>query len=145
MPSLTTAQHADFHRAFIACLLWSSSNPDNEDRHLNEDYEASDFHPLVQEALRAKSEEFARENAADLLAACQTTGYEMANAGHDFALSSNGHGAGYFDRNLDEIGDRLQAAAEASGEIDAYVGDDGLLYVSGMEEGIAPRRNSMRP
>lgn len=144
MASLTTAQHADFHRAFVACLLWTTSNPDNEDRNLDDDYEASDFHPLTSEALRAKSEEFARENAADILIATKHDGYTMESAGHDLALSCNGHGAGYFDRGLGEVGDRLQSAAEKVGQLDAYVGDDGLLYVSGLENGI-PSVRSPRP
>ena len=31
--------------------------------------------------------------------------------GHDFWLSRNGHGAGFFDRGLGEIGDKLQEIA----------------------------------
>lgn len=35
------------------------------------------------------------------------------HAGHDFALTANGHGAGFWDRGLDELGDQLTAAATA--------------------------------
>lgn len=37
-------------------------------------------------------------------------------AGHDFALTRNGHGAGFWDRGLGEIGRRLTEEAKAYGE-----------------------------
>jgi hypothetical protein len=36
-------------------------------------------------------------------------------AGHDFWLTRNGHGAGFWDRDLGEIGERLTKASEAYG------------------------------
>lgn len=50
-------------------------------------------------------------------------------AGHDFWLTRNGHGAGFWSRDLGEIGDKLTEAAKAFGECRAYVGDDGLIHV----------------
>lgn len=38
-----------------------------------------------------------------------------ASAGHDFALTRNGHGAGFWDRGLGDLGDRLTRAARAYG------------------------------
>lgn len=53
-------------------------------------------------------------------------------AGHDFWLTSAGHGAGFWDRNLDVLGDHLTAACEQfEHKHDPYLGDDGLVYVSG--------------
>lgn len=51
-------------------------------------------------------------------------------AGHDFFLSRNGHGAGFFDRGLGDLGDRLQKAAHKFGNSNPYVGDDGKIYVA---------------
>lgn len=52
----------------------------------------------------------------------------MAQAGHDFALTRNGHGAGFWDGDWPVYGDLLTKASESFGEIDPYAGDDGLIY-----------------
>lgn len=57
--------------------------------------------------------------------------YSEARAGHDFWLTRNGHGAGFWDRGLGAVGDRL---SELCGHgthfstLDLYRGDDGLIY-----------------
>jgi hypothetical protein len=54
---------------------------------------------------------------------------DAEQTGHDFWLTRNGHGAGFWDRGLGEVGDRLTSACRPYGEVDLYVGDDGDLYV----------------
>lgn len=56
--------------------------------------------------------------------------YTPTRAGHDFWLTRNGHGAGFWDRGLGELGDTLDAASGVVGEVNAYIGDDGKVYVS---------------
>jgi len=46
-----------------------------------------------------------------------------AYAGHDFALTRNGHGAGFWDRGLGMAGDVLTDAAKSFGEKNFYVDD----------------------
>ncbi|MDI1263882.1 MAG: hypothetical protein PS018_11555 [bacterium] len=54
-----------------------------------------------------------------------------AQAGHDFWLTRNGHGAGFWDGNWPEPGaSYLDARSKASGGIDVYLGDDGKVYLS---------------
>ncbi len=52
--------------------------------------------------------------------------------GHDFWLSRNRHGSGFWDRDEDvyskELGQKLHEIAIAKGEVDLYIGDDNLLY-----------------
>jgi hypothetical protein len=43
-------------------------------------------------------------------------GYDSERAGHDLWYSRNGHGVGYWDRDLGDVGDRLHSAAKAMGE-----------------------------
>lgn len=52
-----------------------------------------------------------------------------ACAGHDFALTRNGHGAGFWDRGMGELGERLTDAAHAYGEAVYFVNlsDDAAL------------------
>lgn len=52
-------------------------------------------------------------------------------AGHDFWLTRNGHGAGFWDGDWQEpAATELAALAKSFGECDLYVGDDGLIYAS---------------
>lgn len=54
-------------------------------------------------------------------------------AGHDFLLSRNGHGAGFFDRGNDPVFDRLQDAARVYGswDLDEDISEDGKIYHHG--------------
>ncbi|HKU17678.1 MAG TPA: hypothetical protein VJP80_00215 [Candidatus Saccharimonadales bacterium] len=48
--------------------------------------------------------------------------------GHDFWLTRNRHGAGFWDRGYGSAGEALSAAARVYGGRDLYVGDDGKVY-----------------
>jgi hypothetical protein len=51
--------------------------------------------------------------------------------GHDFWLTRNHHGAGFWDRGYpEEVGDALTKASHSTGEKSAYLGDDGFIYFS---------------
>ena len=56
-------------------------------------------------------------------------GIDAGQVGHDFWLTRNHHGAGFWDRGLGERGDILTKLAHPYGESDLYVGDDGKVYV----------------
>lgn len=50
-------------------------------------------------------------------------------AAHDFILTRNHHGAGFWDGDwIAPWGDRLTELAHTYGEINCYVGDDGFIY-----------------
>lgn len=52
-----------------------------------------------------------------------------ARAGHDFWLTRNGHGAGFWDGDWEEAtGIVLTKASERFGEVSLYLGDDQLIY-----------------
>lgn len=48
--------------------------------------------------------------------------------GHDFYLTRCGHGRGFWDRGLGDLGKWLTGMAETFGEASIHVGDDGHLY-----------------
>ena len=56
--------------------------------------------------------------------------YGTYEAGIDFWLTRNGHGTGFLDRGLGELGDTLTAACEAFGEVWVYLGDDSRVHIS---------------
>lgn len=118
MDGLTT-----FTAAYIAALLWSTNDPDDETPLDDHFYgRPNEFDPATLEKIKADCDKFLTDNAEDIK--------DLEEAGHDFALSRNGHGSGFFDRdNLSKPSrDRLQTAAENFGEFQLYVGDDGKLY-----------------
>jgi hypothetical protein len=47
--------------------------------------------------------------------------------GHDFWLTRNGHGAGFWDRGLGALGDRLTDASKPYGEVNLWVDADGSV------------------
>jgi hypothetical protein len=49
--------------------------------------------------------------------------------GVDYWFTRQGHGCGFWDRDMGELGDRLTDLAKFCGSADTYEGDDGLLYV----------------
>jgi hypothetical protein len=116
-----------FTRSYIETALWSSMDNANDQggEPLDENYSAADIDPHTMAQMIADCTAFQERNA-ELLS---DSGLSDKRAGHYFWLSRNGHGSGFFDENLDA----LQDAAEAYGEFDLYVGDDGVIYASGYE------------
>ena len=55
---------------------------------------------------------------------------DLSDAGHDFHLTRNNHGAGFWDGDWGELGDRLTEAAEAYGGCEVHQFEDGSLDVT---------------
>lgn len=108
-------------------ILWTGT--DENETPLDALYNVSDFAPEAITKAEADCTKFQSKNADDLLTA-REMGEGDERASHDFALTRNGHGAGFWDRDLEDVGDRLTVACKGFGETDAYVGDDGRIYLS---------------
>lgn len=56
--------------------------------------------------------------------------WTLEQLGHDFWLTRNGHGTGFWDRDTgtEAAREALTELAHVFGEADAYVGDDGLSH-----------------
>lgn len=113
---------AAFLDAYIECLLWSETDGDGDS--LSERYAADDLAPGARAEIEQDCRAFFNE-VADMIAGRE------GQAGHDFCLTRNGHGSGFWDGGWPKHGDALTAAAEAYGTQNAYVGDDGRVYVHG--------------
>lgn len=112
----------DFAAAYIACALWSSL----DDAGAPLDSGAHNLADSAREAMTRDAAEFwERIRSFEF-----PDGYTAEQAGHDYWLTRNGHGAGFWDRGLGELGERLSALARAAGSVDLYTGDDGLIYQS---------------
>lgn len=130
----TETQQKEFLRGYITCALWSSTGDD--DRPLDSTHDETDLAGETLQAMKDTCAKFMADNEKDLdeysqnRAIPRDADYTEADcAGHDFWLTRNGHGAGFWDRGLGELGDRLSEAAEAFGEAHLYAGDDGKLYI----------------
>lgn len=117
----------DFVDGYIACALWSST--DDADAPLDPTYGAEDIAPDSLDEMAADCRAFYETNRADIIRT-RDFGRDDAACGHDFWLTRNGHGAGFWDRGMGAVGDRLTASAKAYGGATLYIGDNGRLHVS---------------
>lgn len=121
MSGYSEVQSEAFLNGYLVSALWSSTDDDGEP--LDALYQIDDFAEAAKRELRKDVTDFVSANAEDLAQ------LDPGAAGHDFWLSRNGHGTGFWDRGLGDLGDRLHAAAKVYGGVYVVVGDDGRLYV----------------
>lgn len=123
---------SDFAFGYLIAALWSSndSRDDSGGQPLDDTFDVDDIDADTLRTMLSDCEQFQKDNAADLSAYCeqrQPRGDYSAEecAGHDFWLSRNGHGAGFFDRSdvSEDVRERLQEAAHV-GEFNLYVDKD---------------------
>ena len=127
-PMLEDSYITEATASAVATLIWSEtiietmddSGPrdgDPYDEHFSTDDLAEDYRTSLEEDIA----EFLLAHAADV------ADMKPAQFGHDFILTSNGHGAGFWDSGLGDRGDRLTEACRPYGY---------TLTVSGDGEGI---------
>lgn len=111
-----------FTRQYIITALWSSTDPDNNDKPLDDDFTLEDIDPETLKIMVADCIKFQQENADDING-------EDSQAGYDFWLNRNGHGTGFWDGDWPEpAATRLDNASKAFGEFYLYVGDDDKIH-----------------
>lgn len=131
--SLRDAILADvFIRSYLETALWSSTMmPEDDDvsdlSYFSHGCDVDDCSLETVIGAKRDCDGFRESNDVDL----DATGDDCGRNGHNFWLSRNGHGAGFFDR-CDDVGTRLQDDARACGEVNLYhVGDadcDAIVY-----------------
>lgn len=119
-------------RQYLETALWSSTHfADEHDANgtpMDDLYDVSDFDDAQVEKARSDLDgfrEYVQKTLGDVL-----DEFDDESVAHDFWLSRNGHGAGFFDGDYATHGNALQAAAATFGSSDLYVGDDGRVYIS---------------
>lgn len=131
-------------RAYIECALWSTNDESDESGGIPLDatYTADDIAPGTLERMRKDVELFYREHSKQIEKWPGGEYEQLGQAGHDFWLTRNGHGVGFWESEWTDLpgnpGAILDKAAKSFGSADLYVGDDGLVYQSGAEESTAP-------
>ena len=113
----------DFMRGYIEALYFTDTGEPEQPPHDAQ---------LSTDALLEIAEncaDFQRLARLRLEHAYATHNYDAAQAGRDFWLTRNRHGAGFWDRGLGAVGDDLTRDAHGFSERNAYIGDDGLIYL----------------
>jgi len=107
-----------FTLAYIEAMFFTEAGPDSEEM------SEKTWLDLAPEALEQIVNDCAKFQASNRL-----DGYPPKQAGHDFWLTRNGHGAGFWENDFGtpEQCEFLTASAKSFGECNLYVSDDGKL------------------
>jgi hypothetical protein len=107
---------------YLCTALWSSTDFDGAP--FDRDYSVTDFSEDAAKQAQADLDKFL-EKCGDL-----TDGFKLDDVVHDFWLTRNHHGAGFWDGDYGDVGDELTKIAHAFGSVDVFPCDDGKLYFS---------------
>lgn len=114
-----------FTQAYFEAALFAEI--DDKGEPLDKNHSIASFAVPTRDAMLADAECFEAEHYEEIQD-------DLTRAGHDFWLTRNGHGAGFWDGDWpEEVGERLTRAAKAYGPFELYVGDDGMIYAAGHE------------
>lgn len=122
-----------FTQGYVQAIFFAECNSDNPEL---QDATFADLAPETLEQIKKECAAFQDmpkdghgRTLLDLACDYAPAEYTMERAGTDFWFTRNGHGAGYWDRELGATGDALSEAAKAAGSRDVYAGGDGKVYV----------------
>lgn len=115
-----------FTQAYITAMFFTEEGPNNLG-----DAGMPEISTKLMEQITQDCTDF-QSQAGDLISSdnCSYTGCSSIEyAGHDFWLTRNGHGCGFWSGNWKEpAATKLTNIAELFGEMDVYIGDDGKIY-----------------
>ena len=105
--------------AYLEAALWSTVGDDGDP--LSDNHDISDCH-----------EDFVMGSKKDIDGFIELAGDLLNNMrddqiGHDFWLTRNRHGAGFWDRGLGDKGKKLTNIAHSFGSVDPYVDYEGKI------------------
>jgi len=102
--------------AYLECMMWT-----------NEELDGYCFTDLSKELI-IRAQKDVTDFETEIYDKGLDTGLDSSQIGHDFLLTRNGHGAGFWDRDLGEQGDKLSDICSTYSEVSTYIGDDKLIY-----------------
>lgn len=122
-----TAKIGYFAKGYLEAMFFTECHADNPEL---EHATINDLSVEAWERSLRTCAKFEEGNAGLLARAYEEYDYDSEQAGRDFWFTRNGHGCGFWDRGLDELGDQLSEASRQHGSIDLCLGDDGKLYLA---------------
>ena len=114
----------DMVEGYLDCALWADLR--TEDGDSIDDKGIIDCTDAMIVKATKDCENF-KELAKDLIPSYLES-FDESQMGHDFWLTRNGHGAGFWDRGLDDkLGKDLSKVAESFGSGYLYINDGGMV------------------
>lgn len=114
-----------FTASYIQAALWASTDEDGAPLDQNYDGKPGEFSPEAWKRILSDAAVFQRAAQKYL-----RSRRDEERAGHDFFLTRNGHGAGFWDGDWPEpAATALTKLSKRFGESQIYVGDDGKLHL----------------
>ena len=111
-----------FIAQYIETMLWSTC--DHRGMPLDRKHGPKHIAPETLSKIEQDCNKFQADNIADL------EGLDPETVAHNFWLTRNGHGAGFWDGDFEKgLGERLTVASHIFGESYPYIGDDGMIYI----------------
>jgi hypothetical protein len=104
---------------YLGCALWTGTDEHGEP--LDKTFGSEDFDEKSRSLALRQCEAFCDENKDAL------QGIDPTQIGHDLWLTRNGHGAGFWDRGLEEVGEALSESAKGLGEQAIFVDGNQLV------------------
>lgn len=128
IPTLDLAEQGEFVDGYVEAMLWANTHGETDTTNdVTLSQEAKD-------ALWQDCVDFLTPSVVRLIRGAFRRGehyqtYGLAGAGHDFALTRNHHGAGFWDRGFGLVGDALTEHAHRAGERNLWVDKEGVAHV----------------
>lgn len=113
---MNATQFNRFLAGYAVAALWSST--DDNEVPLDSNFSVSDIAPDAWRQMKDDCRKFVDQNAETLRFV--EAKEDADQAGHDFWLTRNRHGVGYWDRDLGDFGGLLTEAAHGFGECNLY-------------------------
>lgn len=104
----------EFTVAYVVAALWSTNDESDESggNPLDDRFQAGDIYTEKLKEMVEDCKKFQAENMADILTWDGGSTTPLEQAGHDFWLTRNGHGCGFWDGDWNEdVGERLTKAS----------------------------------
>ena len=111
--------------SYIHAALWSST--DESEVPLDGTYDIDDFNKESLAIMRENFEKFFEDNYSLVTVEDIRSGLTYDIFGHDFWLTRNGHGSGFWDKGYTN-GETLTSLCEGYKEVNLIIGDDGKIY-----------------
>jgi len=111
-----------FIAGYVEAILWANAYTwDDETGELENAEDAHHFEVNRSLVETEDAKAFYSDNLETLTEVHETYAQAWEYMGHDFALTRNGHGAGFWDRGHGALGEKLSEAARVYGEASVYI------------------------
>lgn len=110
---------------YLECLFWADQDE------LGDNKGIEDLNPQDLEKIKKDIKDFYLMSYKILIRVVSRDIYfKWEHVGHNFWLTRNGHGTGFWDRGLGDDGESLTKICEKFGPVWSYIGNDGKIGVS---------------